>query len=236
MYLWMYHFCISVCKCMFVSINVCMCIRIYACMYLYMYVCISACMHVSVPNYSSTKVRYGLMLINAVLIFSFLSAVYLLNGKCPSKLLFHVLHTPEGRIDYHCFSVAPTLPDPSQYAFKLGHLTPSCCLRSERLLTQSTGFHFTLYASYLYTPSYLCDLAAQCRFWQRVGCCVLLRGVNFWAHLAIMQRRAFSVVGSSAWNGLPFELWSLLMAHPSKFYISLKSFFFVCDWAGSSSE
>src|SRR6218665_2331865 len=43
------------------------------------------------------------------------------------------------------------------------------------------------------------------------------------ARLAIMQRRAFSVVGPSAWNDLPFELRSLLMAHPSKFYISLKS-------------
>src|SRR6218665_299506 len=45
------------------------------------------------------------------------------------------------------------------------------------------------------------------------------------ARLAIMQRRAFSVVGPSAWNDLPFELRSLLMAHPSRFYISLKSFF-----------
>src|SRR6218665_2641233 len=41
------------------------------------------------------------------------------------------------------------------------------------------------------------------------------------ARLAIMQRRAFSVVGPSAWDDLPFELRSLLMAHPSKFYISL---------------
>src|SRR6218665_947218 len=56
------------------------------------------------------------------------------------------------------------------------------------------------------------------------------------ARLAIIQRRAFSVVGPSAWNDLPFELRSLLTAHPSKFYISLKSFFFVCDWAGSASE
>src|SRR6218665_3008611 len=56
------------------------------------------------------------------------------------------------------------------------------------------------------------------------------------ARLAIMQRRAFSVVGPTEWNHLPFELRSLLMAHPSKFYISLKSFFFVCDWARSASE
>src|SRR6218665_1324417 len=48
------------------------------------------------------------------------------------------------------------------------------------------------------------------------------------ASLAIMQRRPVSVVGPSAWNELPFELRSLLMAHPSKFYISLKSVFFVC--------
>jgi len=56
------------------------------------------------------------------------------------------------------------------------------------------------------------------------------------ARLAIMQRRAFSVVGPSTWNDLPFELRSLLMAHPSKFYISLKSFFFVRGWAGSASD
>src|SRR6218665_2836223 len=52
----------------------------------------------------------------------------------------------------------------------------------------------------------------------------------------IIQQRAFSVEGPSAWNDLPLELRSLLMAHPSKFYISLKSFFFVRDWAGSASE
>jgi len=56
------------------------------------------------------------------------------------------------------------------------------------------------------------------------------------ARLAIMQRRAFQVVGPSAWNDLLFELWSLLMAHPSKFYISLKSFLFDRDCAGSASE
>src|SRR6218665_3001245 len=56
------------------------------------------------------------------------------------------------------------------------------------------------------------------------------------ARLAIMQRRPFSVEGPSAWNDLPFELRSLLMARPSKFYISLKSFFFVRYWAGSASE
>jgi len=43
------------------------------------------------------------------------------------------------------------------------------------------------------------------------------------------------VVGPSAWNDLPFELRSLLVDHPSKFHISLKSFF-VRDWAGSASS
>ena len=56
------------------------------------------------------------------------------------------------------------------------------------------------------------------------------------AHLATVQRRAFSVVGPSARNDLPVELRSLLMSRPSKFYISLKSFFFGRDWAGSASE
>src|SRR6218665_3714562 len=51
------------------------------------------------------------------------------------------------------------------------------------------------------------------------------------ARLTIMQQRAFSVVGPSAWNDLPVELRSLLMTSPSKFYISLKSFFFGHDWA-----
>ena len=56
------------------------------------------------------------------------------------------------------------------------------------------------------------------------------------ARLAIMQRRTFTVVGPSAWNDLPVELRSLLMTSPSKFYISLKSFFFGRYWAASASE
>src|SRR6218665_3566935 len=55
------------------------------------------------------------------------------------------------------------------------------------------------------------------------------------ARLAVMQRRAFSVVGPSAWNYLPFELRSLLMAHPSNF-TSLKSFFFVRGLDPTPSE
>ena len=38
--------------------------------------------------------------------------------------------------------------------------------------------------------------------------------------LVIMQRKAFSVVCLSAWNDLPIELRSLLMAHHCNFYIS----------------
>src|SRR6218665_1855557 len=54
------------------------------------------------------------------------------------------------------------------------------------------------------------------------------------AHLATVQRRAFSVVGRapSAWNDITVELRSLLIPRPSKFYISLKFFFFDRDWAG----
>src|SRR6218665_3411039 len=54
--------------------------------------------------------------------------------------------------------------------------------------------------------------------------------------LAIMHRRAFSVVGPPAWNDLHVELRSLLLTPPSKFYISLKSLFIGRDWAGSASE
>jgi len=46
---------------------------------------------------------------------------------------------------------------------------------------------------------------------------------------------AFKGCGPSAWNDLTLELYSFLMAHPSKFYIFLKSFF-GRDWAGSTSK
>src|SRR6218665_946311 len=82
--------------------------------------------------------------------------------------------------------------------------------------------------------------AAQCRFWQRVRCCVLLRGVSFWS---------FGPIELMCSEGL-FRLWAqqhgmisplscvpcCLVACPLKFYISLKSFFFGRDWAGSTSE
>src|SRR6218665_724708 len=89
-------------------------------------------------------------------------------------------------------------------------------------------------------PFYLCDLSccpASLLATRRVlrsaarGEFFVLR-----AHLAIMQRKVFSIVGLSAWNDLHLELGSLLVAHPFKFYSSLKSCFFVRDLAGSASE
>jgi len=88
-------------------------------------------------------------------------------------------------------------------------------------------------------PSYPCDLCCPVSV---VAARRVLRSVARGevlvprARLAIMQRRVFSVVDPSTRNDLPFELRSLPMAHRSKFYISLKSFFFVRDWAGSASE
>src|SRR6218665_610105 len=64
-------------------------------------------------------------------------------------------------------------------------------------------------------PSYLCDLSCG-RASDAAFCCELLVPR---AHVATVRRRAFSVVGSQAWNDLPIELHSLLMARPSKFYI-----------------
>src|SRR6218665_2979715 len=74
--------------------------------------------------------------------------------------------------------------------------------------------------------------AAQCPFWKRVECCVEVRSAARGelliprTRLAIMQRRAFSVVGPTAWNYHSFELRKLLMAQRSKFYTSLQLLFF----------
>src|SRR6218665_3242675 len=69
--------------------------------------------------------------------------------------------------------------------------------------------------------------AAQCRFWPHVGCCVLLRGGSFWSlgPVWLLCSEGSFRLCPSAWNDLPSELRSLLMAHPSKFYICLKFFF-----------
>ena len=88
-------------------------------------------------------------------------------------------------------------------------------------------------------PSYLCDL---CHPVSDVITCRVLRSVTRGdllvprARLATRQRRAFSVVGSSTWNDLPFELRLQLLTNPTGFYKSLKTFFFRRGWTGSASE
>jgi len=74
--------------------------------------------------------------------------------------------------------------------------------------------------------------AAQCRYWQRVQ--VLhsaAMGELFGPSgpFSYCAAKGPSVVGPSAWNDLPVELCFLLIALPSKFYISLKSFVFGHD-------
>src|SRR6218665_1893204 len=80
--------------------------------------------------------------------------------------------------------------------------------------------------------------AAQCRFWSHVGCCVLLRGVSFWSLVPVWllcSEGPFRLWVHQHGMNSPFELRSLMMAHPSKFYISLMSFFFLFAWAWSAS-
>ena len=56
------------------------------------------------------------------------------------------------------------------------------------------------------------------------------------SYTATTQNRAFSAVGPSIWNGLPFELRSLPRDFSSSFYSLLKTFLFARAWAGSASE
>src|SRR6218665_1795266 len=79
------------------------------------------------------------------------------------------------------------------------------------------------------TPSYLFDLCCPVSVLEaRRVLRSAARGELFipQAHLATVQRRSFRFVAPSEWNDLPVELHSLLMARPSKFYISLMSIFF----------
>ena|SRR6218665_1823181 len=67
---------------------------------------------------------------------------------------------------------------------------------------------------------YLCDVCCPVSVWQRVGCCVsVARGELLVprAQLATVQRRAFSIMGPSAWNNLTVELRSLLMTRLPNF-------------------
>src|SRR6218665_920101 len=52
----------------------------------------------------------------------------------------------------------------------------------------------------------------------------------------IRQRRAFSVAGPTAWNGLPVALRLTPVAHSALFLSSLKTTSFDRGWAGSARE
>src|SRR6218665_2043162 len=52
----------------------------------------------------------------------------------------------------------------------------------------------------------------------------------------IRQRRAFSVAGATAWNGLPVALRLMPVAHSALFLSSLKTTLFDRGWAGSAPE
>jgi hypothetical protein len=88
-------------------------------------------------------------------------------------------------------------------------------------------------------PSYLRDL---CRPVSDVVARRALRSVTTGqllvprARLTARQRRAFSVVGPSIWNGLPSELRLLPVTDQTGFYKSFKSFFCCRGWTGSASE
>src|SRR6218665_1285390 len=56
------------------------------------------------------------------------------------------------------------------------------------------------------------------------------------AWTATRQKRAFSIVGPSVWNGLPSDLRSLPRDLSSSFYKLLKTLLFGRSWAGSASE
>ena len=56
------------------------------------------------------------------------------------------------------------------------------------------------------------------------------------ARSATRQRRAFSIVGPSLWNGLPSDLRSLPRDLSGSFYKLLKTFLFDRAWFGSTSE
>ena len=56
------------------------------------------------------------------------------------------------------------------------------------------------------------------------------------ARTATMQRRAFSVVGPTAWNDLPSFLRLSPRIHSTSFYALLKTFLYDQAWLGSASE
>src|SRR6218665_129045 len=56
------------------------------------------------------------------------------------------------------------------------------------------------------------------------------------ATTATRQRRAFSIVGSSTWNGLPLEVRLLPKNNESVFYRLLKTDLYRRGWAGGAFE
>src|SRR6218665_3545231 len=56
------------------------------------------------------------------------------------------------------------------------------------------------------------------------------------AKTATMQRRTFSIVGPSTWNGLPLEVFLLPKSNESAFCRLLKTDMYCRSWAGGASE
>ena len=56
------------------------------------------------------------------------------------------------------------------------------------------------------------------------------------AKIATRQRRAFSIVGPSTWNGLPLEIRILPKSNESAFCRLLKTDLYRRGWAGGASE
>src|SRR6218665_3318570 len=103
----------------------------------------------------------------------------------------------------------------------------------------TTGPHLLSGIVFLVTPSYLLELfilTSACPGRRS------LRSVSKGdflvprARTATGQKRAFSIVGPSVWNGLPSELRSLPLDLSSSFYKLLKTLLFGRAWAWSASE
>ena len=88
-------------------------------------------------------------------------------------------------------------------------------------------------------PSYLCQFfTPSSTLPGRVRLRATTKG-NFLvprARTALMQSRAFSLVGPSLWNTLPPELKALQSDQYGAFYRMLKTFLFDLAWTGSASE
>src|SRR6218665_1340199 len=68
---------------------------------------------------------------------------------------------------------------------KFSSISPTCAMYYIGCLSLS-GYNIILLrwspgVSFAVSPLTFVTSAAQCRFWQSVGCCVLLRGVSIWS-------------------------------------------------------